>query len=71
MPKTTVHGGASYAGHVDVSSEDTAAPEWATVDVVPAEVAEAAPVEPNAEPEQADDEPEKPARRRTRTSAKG
>lgn len=31
MPKTSVIGGPSYAGHVDVSSPDTAAPEWAPV----------------------------------------
>lgn len=57
MPKTTVHGGASYEGHVDVSSPDTAAPEWAPAPEVvePQKAAEPvavedAPVEPEAKP---------------------
>jgi hypothetical protein len=29
VPKSHVHRGPSYEGHVDVSSSDTAAPEWA------------------------------------------
>jgi hypothetical protein len=29
VPKSHVHRGPSYEGHVDVSSPDTAAPEWA------------------------------------------
>ena len=31
MPKISVEGGPSYAGHVDVSSPDAVAPEWHVV----------------------------------------
>ena len=50
MPKITKVGGPSYEGHVDVSSPDTAAPEWAPADG-PGEPQETA--EPVAEPEPA------------------
>jgi hypothetical protein len=63
MPKITKAGGPSYEGHVDVSSPDTAAPEWQPA-AAPAEPQTAA--EPVAEPEPAvEDKPEpKPSRRR-------
>jgi hypothetical protein len=65
MPKNTRHAGPSYEGHVDVSSPDTAAPEWVEAPYVDEPVT--APVEVVAEPAdvQAEDAP-KPARRRTR-----
>jgi hypothetical protein len=50
MPKITVHGGPSYAGHVDASSPDTVAPEWAVVDEAPAVQAPAEAAEPAGEP---------------------
>jgi hypothetical protein len=42
MPKTHVERGPSYAGHVDVASEATAAPDWRPA---PEAVDEPAPVE--------------------------
>jgi hypothetical protein len=62
VPKNTKAGGPSYEGHVDVSSPDTAAPEWAP------EVE----AEPQPEPVPADEvEPAKPERRkRGKTTAR-
>lgn len=53
MPKTTVHGGPSYAGHVDTSSPETATPEW---------TAAAEPAEPQTAVEPVrDEQPDRPA----------
>ncbi len=77
MPKTTVHEGPSYAGHVDVSGEDTAAPEWVPAEDAPAEPEPErksepepvgrpveAPAKKSAADKREDDEPEPSAARR-------
>lgn len=48
MPKITQDGGPSYAGHVDVSSADTAAPEWTPAAPAAPAADPAEPVEPPA-----------------------
>lgn len=63
VPKSHVHRGPSYEGHVDVSSPDTTAPEWAPApEAVEPETAPEPAADPQPEP--APDEAPKPRTRK-------